>query len=70
LTVKDEREEYNTLVSNMLNYFQDPDDDSEQEDQQPNISFVIEGKKKTHPKYTGEIAIKAKLNKLFVNYNA
>lgn len=32
LIVKDDRDEYNTLVSNLLNYFEDPDADSEPEE--------------------------------------
>jgi len=53
----------------MVNYFEDPDDDDEGE-QKNNISILIEGKKKTHPKYTGEITVKSRVNKLFINYNA
>ena len=32
--------------------------------------MLIAGKKKTNPSYTGELNIKADINKLFVNYNA
>ena len=50
--IDDRRDEYNTLVSNMLNYFEEPDSESEYE-REPNIQVLIEGKKKTNPSYTG-----------------
>jgi hypothetical protein len=63
----EEREEFKLILSNTYNYFEDPNED---EETASNIEVLIEGKKKTHPKYTGEVSIKSRVNRLFINFDA
>lgn len=34
------------------------------------LLVCFQGKKKVHPQYDGQVSLKCKLNRLFVNYNA